>query len=114
MKDKKIVLNKNSKAQVNFYSWVKEILETARVYAHRVVNAAMVERYWHIGKEIVEQEQQGADRAEYGIKVVTNLSKRLSKYFGRGFDPSSFWNVRKFYLVFPIPHAVRGELSWTY
>ena len=114
MKDKKIVLKKKDKTQANFYSRVKEILETARISAHRAVNSVMVQAYWNIGKEIVEQEQKGKKRAGYGARLIEELSSKLTNDFGQGFTQTNLVYMRQFYLAFPIYHAVREELSWTH
>jgi predicted nuclease of restriction endonuclease-like (RecB) superfamily len=74
----------------------------------------MVETYWQVGRRIVEEEQQGSKRAEYGQQLLEKLSLRLSKDFGKGFDPSNLWNMKGFYLAFPILDALRQELSWTH
>ena len=74
----------------------------------------MVAAYWEIGRAIVEQEQQGQQRAEYGKGLLVELSQRLSAEFGRGFDRSNLWHMRSFYLSYPILDAVRRELSWTH
>jgi len=74
----------------------------------------MVEAYWNIGREIVEEEQKGKQRAEYGAFLVKDLSLKLSKEYGRGFDQSNLWNMCLFYKRFPILDAVRRELSWTH
>lgn len=74
----------------------------------------MLAAYWHIGKIIVEEEQKGKSRADYGRKVLENLAEKLTSDFGKGFDDSNLWNMRKFYLTYPILDAVRRELSWTH
>jgi len=75
----------------------------------------MVAAYWEIGRVIVEQEQEGQQRAEYGRALITELSSRLkSELFGKGFDPSNLAKMRAFYLSYPIFDAVRPELSWTH
>jgi hypothetical protein len=74
----------------------------------------MVVAYWHVGREIVEEDQKGESRADYGSKLLASLSIRLSKRFGKGFDPSNLWNMRQFYQEYPILDAVRRELSWTH
>ena len=74
----------------------------------------MVQSYWQIGKIIVEQEQQGQERAEYGAQQLKQLSHALTKRLGKGFDVTNLRNMRRFYLVFPIRDAVRPELSWTH
>jgi predicted nuclease of restriction endonuclease-like (RecB) superfamily len=98
----------------SIYSRVREILETARSSAYRAVNFAMVQAYWHIGREIVEEEQKGKARADYGKQLINELSIRLTADFVKGFDPSNIWHMRSFYLSFPILDAVRRELTWTH
>ena len=70
--------------------------------------------YWEIGRLIVEDEQKGKNRAEYGKGVLNWLSISLTKAFSKGFDISNLRYMRLFYLAFPIHDAVRHELSWTY
>lgn len=74
----------------------------------------MVQAYWHIRRLIVEDEQQGKSRAEYGKAQLQQLSKQLTDDFGKGFDERNLRNMRRFYLAFPIWNAVRTELSWTH
>jgi len=68
----------------NLYLSVKNILQSARDNTYRQVNFIMVEAYWNIGKQIVEEEQNGKDRAEYGSQLIKELSLRLTKDFGKG------------------------------
>ena len=96
------------------YERIRAILSEARDRAYRAINTAMVAAYWEIGRVIVEQEQQGHERAEYGRGLLVELSERLSAEFGRGFDRSNLWHMRSFYLSYPILDAVRRELSWTH
>ncbi|MFI3263165.1 MAG: PDDEXK nuclease domain-containing protein [Rikenellaceae bacterium] len=86
----------------------------ARGSVQRSINFAMVQSYWSIGKLIVEDEQKGEKRAEYGKAVLKELSEQLTKEFGKGFDASNLRNMRMFYLVFPNCDALRHELSWTH
>jgi predicted GNAT family N-acyltransferase len=74
----------------------------------------MVQAYWHIGKVIVEEEQRGKAKAEYGEYLLKNLSQRLTKDFGKGFDYSNVKNMRQFYMAFPIGDALRSQLNWTH
>ncbi|OQX21809.1 MAG: hypothetical protein BWK75_02295, partial [Candidatus Altiarchaeales archaeon A3] len=74
----------------------------------------MVQAYWNIGKIIVEDEQKGKERAEYGEALIKEISVRLTKDYGRGFDESNLRNIRKFYLTFPNCDALRHELTWTH
>lgn len=96
------------------YRSIAQVLETARTTAYRAVNKAMVEAYWQIGRLIVEEEQQGKARAEYGAGLIPALSKRLMAEFGKGFTENNLWYMRQFHQTFPILHALRGELSWTH
>lgn len=101
----------------SFYSDIRQILQNARNRAYSEINHAMVEAYWMIGKRIVEEEQEGKTRAEYGKKLIENLSKALTKEFGRGFSYANLWNFRQFYLTFPtqdILSTVCRELSWSH
>lgn len=100
--------------QQNCYTQIKTILEEARNQIYKQVNFIMVRAYWNIGRIIVEEEQQGKNRADYGKNLLKNLSTKLITDFGRGFDCSNLWNMRKFYLTFPILDALHRELSWTH
>jgi len=94
-----------------FYEDVADILRAARSNAYRAVNFAMVEAYWHVGRMIVEEEQRGKERAEYGAALINNLSPRLTEEFGKGFNQSNLWAFKQFYLAFPILRTVCGESS---
>ena len=96
------------------YGSIKSILENARSKAYRAINFAMVEAYWNIGRVIVEEEQKGKHKAEYGLGLIRDLSARLSREYGKGFDESNLRNIRQFYLTFPKCNALRHELSWTH
>ncbi len=96
------------------YEKISAVLADARNAAWRAVNTAMVTAYWEIGRVIVEEEQHGRERAEYGRSLVENVSERLSKEFGRGFSVSNMWDMRAFYLAYPILQTVPVELSWTH
>ena len=93
---------------------IKDIITGARQRIFRLANSALLESYWHIGKLIVEGEQKGSKRAEYGKEQLKTLAAQLSLEFGKGFDYTNLTNMRKFYLSFPILDALRQELSWTH
>lgn len=105
---------KDTKTVESIYRRVREILETARSGAYRAVNFAIVQAYWHIGMEIVEGEQSGKQRAEYGATLIEELSKRLITEYGQGFNKTNLWYMKQFYLAFRNLHALRGELTWTH
>lgn len=95
-------------------SQLKDLIEQSRTQAYRAVDAIQVKTYWQIGQHIVEFEQQGENRAEYGTKLLTHLSEQLSAEFGKGFDITNLRKMRLFYQTFPIRDALRPELSWTH
>lgn len=82
------------------YNKVAELLEQARNQVATVVNLTMVHTYFEIGRTIVEDGQQGEARAEYGKKVLKELSIKLKERFGKGFSVDNLQNMRKFFLVF--------------
>jgi len=96
------------------YQSIRDVLLSAKTQARRAVNDAMVQAYWQVGRLIVEGEQGGEKRAEYGKRVLPELAKRLSMEFGKGFSAPSLWNYRQFYLEFPILSTVWRELSWSH
>jgi predicted nuclease of restriction endonuclease-like (RecB) superfamily len=102
------------------YEKIATIIRNARTKIVRAVDTTMVQTYWHIGKYIVEEEQQGKTRANYGDFLITELSIRLTREFGRGFGIATLENARKFYIVYGLekPYALRREfepnLSWTH
>lgn len=96
------------------YDSIREILLSARHRVYSAANAEMVQAYWNIGRCIVEYEQAGNVRAEYGKAVMQNLSKRLTAEFGKGFTIANLRNMRQFYLMFQKRYAVRSELTWTH
>lgn len=98
----------------SLFQSVKEIIRQSREKVFRIANSTLLLTYWQIGKLIVEDEQQGKERAEYGKQTLKNLSRKLSLEFGKGFDESNLRNMRSFYQVFPICDALRHELSWTH
>mgnify|MGYP006099950867 CR=1 FL=1 len=93
---------------------IQQIINQARTQVKQAVNHAMVQAYWHIGQLIVEQEQQGAQRAEYGKAQLQQLSEQLTTDFGKGFDITNLRNMRRFYQTFPIRETVSLELSWSH
>ena len=93
---------------------ISSLVSEARVQVQQQVNARMVQTYWQIGQLIVEHEQQGAVRAEYGKQQLQQLAQALQRRVGKGFDERNLRNMRAFYLAYPIWNAVRTELSWTH
>lgn len=96
------------------YGRIRNIIENARGNMARTINTEMVAAYWQIGREIVEEEQRGISRANYGEAILKKLSEKLTTEFGKGFDESNLRNIRHFYLAYPKCDALRHELSWTH
>lgn len=96
------------------YQDVKDVLSKARIDAYRSVNFIMVEAYWQAGRLIVKEEQKGKARAVYGSQLIEKLSERLTKEMGAGYSQQSLWNMRQFYLTFPILSTLWRELSWSH
>jgi predicted nuclease of restriction endonuclease-like (RecB) superfamily len=92
---------------------IKAIIVQAKENAVRAVDHQRTLMYWHIGKRIFEQEQQGKDRADYGKYLTQYLAKALEPEFGSGFSRRQIELFRQFYRVFPIANALRSQLSWT-
>ncbi len=84
------------------HSGIVEFLESARCLAARSVNALMTATYWEIGWRIVEAEQGGKERAEYGEKLLARLAKDLTARFGRGFGAVNLSQMRRFYQTWPV------------
>ena len=106
-------LNANNNIQ-KLYTSICSIINKARSNAYKAVNFAMVVSYWSIGQQIVEDEQQGNTRAEYGKAVLKELSKKLTAEYGKGYDESNLRYMRLFYQTFPICDTLRHELTWSH
>ena len=112
--------DKNEKGLINqqdvedLYAGIRNILANARQRAYSAVNFAMVESYWLIGQQIVEHEQHGEARADYGKGLLKELAAKLSVEFGKGFDESNLRYMRLFYRCFPNRDTLRHELTWSH
>lgn len=100
-----------------FVSDVRNIIEQGRSKAYNSVNRVMIETYWNIGKRIVEEEQQGNERAEYGKMLIKDLSTRLTIEYGKGYSQRYLAYFRQFYLTIPdimILQTRLQNLSWSH
>lgn len=93
---------------------IGSLLETGKKQAVSAVNQAMVRTYWEIGKHIVEYEQAGNEKAEYGSETLKRLSRDLTERYGNGFGMSNINKMRKFYSLYPILQTVSAKLSWSH
>lgn len=97
----------------SFVSDVKNIIDNAQSNAVRSVDFCRVQMYWHLGKRIFEEEQQGKERANYGSYLIRNLANVIQPEYGSGFSYRQLAFCRQFYRLYPIVNAVRSQLNWT-
>ena len=93
---------------------IKKVILDGRKKVVYEVNNAMLSAYWNVGRIIVENEQNGNIKAEYGKQVIKELSKELKKVLGSGFSVSNLFNMRKFYVTYPKFQTLSGKLSWSH
>lgn len=109
----------NYKKTDNILSDMQNIIETSQKAAHSAVNTLLVQRNWLIGYRIAEEELGNSERAEYGLNVMKNLSKKLTELYGKGFTKTNLYSFYSFYKMFPeIFHTPCGKsvnlLSWSH
>jgi len=95
-------------------SQLRGLIQESRRQLLRAVDVMQVHTCWEVGRHIVEFEQEGAQRAEYGTGLLQRLADKLTAEFGRGYDASNLYKMRQFHAAFPNLDAVRPELSWTH
>lgn len=102
--------------QHDFYGKIIQILQAARRQVVQTVNSTMVATYFEIGRVIVEEEQQGKQRAEYGKQILQGLSEKLTQEFGKGFSVTNLKQMRQFYLLYSIRQTSSDQfnLSWSH
>jgi len=98
----------------NLLQNIGQVLSSGRKQAFQVVDNILVKTYWEIGKVIIEHEQKGAEKAEYGSQLLKNLSKDLKLKYGKGFSQSNIYLMRLFYLKYEIFQTLSGKLSWSH
>ena len=96
-----------------FVTDIRQIITTAQQNAVRSVDFCRVQMYWNMGRRILEEEQQGKERADYGSYLILNLAKRLEPEFGSGFGERQLKFCRQFYREYPIVNALRSQLNWS-
>ncbi len=97
-----------------FYQTIRDLIAKAQHQVKVAVNFTMVDLYWSIGKRIVEEEQAGESRAEYGKALLKQLSERLVEEYGKAFDERELRKIRQLFLAFSIRDTLRPELSWSH
>lgn len=121
-KDTELIKNQENKVDITtdevlFLNDLRKIVGAARSKAYAAINYSLVERNWRVGQRIVEQEQNGKVRAEYGKRVIEIASKTLTEEFGRGFSATNLRNFRKVYLYFKnlaIQQTLSDILPWSH
>lgn len=102
-----------SVAENQLYQDVKTIIENARANAIRSVDYNRVLMYWNTGRRVFEEEQRGADRADYGSYLIERLAQRLEPGYGSGFSKRQLHFSVQFYKTYPKVNALRSQLNWT-
>ena len=105
------MLEKNN---IKMIEEIKNVIISSRQKVAYEVNTAMINAYWNVGRIIVENEQNGNIKAEYGKQIIRELSKELRNVLGTGFSVSNLFNMRKFYITYPKFQTVSGKLSWSH
>lgn len=100
----------------NLYNRISNLLKISREKTRRAINTTMVTTYFEIGRLIVEEEQNGKDRATYGKEILKNLSIKLTKEFGKGFSKTNLKQMKSFYLIYKNGQTVSDQfkLSWSH
>ncbi len=98
----------------NLIEQIGELLQSGRQKAVQSVNTILVQTYWQIGRYIVEFEQHGNERAEYGTQLFERLSKDLTRDYGKGFSRSNLLYMRKLYFSFQISETLSHKLTWSH
>ena len=106
--------NELAKGQEALLSIIRDTLEQAKAQVTRQVNNTLLAAYWQVGRHIVEYEQNGNARADYGTGMLKKLSEKLVAEFGNGFNLTNLKLIRLLYLRFPKSDALRHQLNWTH
>ena len=111
--DNKTEKNVSLTNQETFVGEIRTIIDNARSAAIRSVDFNRVQMYWNIGRRIVEEEQHGKERADYGTYLIKNLAKELEPEYGSGFGVRQLEQSRQFYRTYPIANTLRSQLNWS-
>lgn len=106
--------NKIDKNHGEVFNNIKRLMDNARNKVANEVNSILLQTYWEIGRIIVEDEQGHSERAEYGKELLMDLSRKLTKEYGKGFSKSNLFNMRNLYLSYPIFQTLSGKLTWSH
>jgi len=109
-----MIKTKQPDQYTNLISTIGELLDTARKTAYQQVNTILVKTYREIGRHIVEYEQWGKEKAEYGTKLFDKMSRDLKDRYGKGFGRSNLYLIRQFFIKYPKFQTVSGQLTWSH
>ena len=104
----------NDIMNINLIKDIKSIIEESKRLVVKNVNTIMLHTYWKIGKRIVEEEQNGKNKSNYGDYVIKKLSKKLTKDYGKGFSSTNLKMMRRLYSEYKNGQTLSGKLSWSY
>ena len=104
----------NNTTTDKLYTEIAELIQSARYAVASQVNTTLLVTYWNVGKLIVEDEQNSQQRAKYGKQLLKELSKRLTKDFGKGFSRANLQCMRILYIKYPICQTLSSKLSWSH
>ena len=104
----------SQKGYKNLIQDIGMILDEGRKQAYKTVNNILVKTYWEVGEKIVEFEQEGEEKAEYGTELLDKLAADLKSQFGKGFSRRNVLDMRRFYVAYPKWQTVSAELSWSH
>lgn len=96
---------------IELFRYLRTLVDNAETARNPYPKFALVEAYWHIGRIIVEIEQHGQQRADYGIHLIETLSQNLTEAFGKGYSLPNMWKFKQFFLAFPILSTNGRELT---
>lgn len=104
-------LKKNTEKYTTLFASIEALVSNAKTKVAQSVNQTIVYAYWHIGQYIVEYEQKGKERAEYGTELLKRLPEDLTKAFGKGYSYRNLRLFKQFYTTFPIVPTVSAQLE---
>ncbi|MEI7578901.1 MAG: PDDEXK nuclease domain-containing protein [bacterium] len=107
---------KQNRYQVNYLRLIRDIgavYSTGKIRSYTAINSLLVKTYWEIGRKIVNYEQAGQERAEYGSDLLDRLAKDLKSKYGKGFSRRNVLNMRRFFQIYPIWQTVSAKLNWS-
>lgn len=98
----------------NLTNRIISYIEDGKKKISSTIDTTIVETYWKIGRDIIEEEQKGEERAEYGKKIIKDISNKLSEKYGKGYSSRNLRRMRQFYKIYPIWTTVSSKLSWSH